>query len=65
MDITTLTQIVSSVGFPIAACFALGWYIYKIQIKTNDIIQKNTEVLNELAILIREFITRNDDNNSF
>lgn len=65
MDITTLTQIISSVGFPIAACFALAWYIYKIQMKTNDIIQKNTDVLNELALLIRDFIARSHDDNSF
>lgn len=65
MELNTITQIVSSVGFPIAACFALAWYIYKIQIKTNDIIQKNTEVLNELALLIREFISRSHEDNSF
>ena len=27
MDVNTITQLISSVGFPIAACFAMGWFI--------------------------------------
>ena len=27
MDITAITQVITSVGFPIAACLLMGWYI--------------------------------------
>lgn len=28
MDVSTLTQLINGVGFPIVACGAMGWYIY-------------------------------------
>jgi septal ring factor EnvC (AmiA/AmiB activator) len=30
MDITLLLEMIATVGFPIVACIALGWFIYKI-----------------------------------
>jgi len=27
MDITAFTQLISSVGFPIACCIFMGWYV--------------------------------------
>ena len=30
MDISVLTQLIASVGFPIVACIALGFFIYKL-----------------------------------
>lgn len=40
--------IISSVGFPIAMCGALCWYVYKVQTKLTDIINANTSAIREL-----------------
>lgn len=40
--------IISSVGFPIAMCSALCWYVYKVQTKLTDIINANTSAIREL-----------------
>lgn len=29
MDVTTITQLIGSLGFPIACCVALFWYMIK------------------------------------
>ena len=34
MDISTLTELITSLGFPIAVCVAMGFFIYKIYIKS-------------------------------
>lgn len=60
MEIDTLTQFVSAVGFPIAMCAALFYYMIKQNDKhdkeigelTNTISQ-NTNVLTELTTLIK------------
>lgn len=30
MEITTVLELISTLGFPIAACLLMGWFIYKI-----------------------------------
>ena len=30
MDVTVILEIIGTLGFPIAVCIALGWFIYKI-----------------------------------
>lgn len=30
MEVATITEIITTLGFPIALCIALGWFIYKI-----------------------------------
>lgn len=30
MDIAVVLELIGTVGFPIAVCIALGWFIYKI-----------------------------------
>ena len=42
MNIGDLTQIVSTVGFPIAMCFILAWYV-----KTRD--ESHTEQINRIT----------------
>lgn len=46
----SLVQIVSSVGFPIAMCGALCWYIYTVQNKLQELVQHNTEAIRELIL---------------
>jgi len=31
MDVSTVTQIITNLGFPVAVCCILFWYAYKIQ----------------------------------
>lgn len=61
MDINAFTQIVSTVGFPIAACFAMFWYMtkqtetHKIEVDgLKDALNANTIVLTELKQLISD-----------
>lgn len=41
MDMASLAQLISSFGFPIVACLAMGWYI-------NDTNNKHREEIKEL-----------------
>ena len=42
MDVNAVTTLISSVGFPIVVSLFLFYYIYKMQEKTNETIQKST-----------------------
>lgn len=62
MDIATITQLISGVGFPIAMCMMMGWYIMSINKQnTNDIkaletaINNNTLVIQKLADKMEEW----------
>lgn len=46
MDVSTITTLISSVGFPIFTTLVLFYYIYKQQEKTNDTINKLSETIN-------------------
>lgn len=55
MDISTIVQIVSSLGFPIACCVAMFWQNNKLNeshkeetTKLNEAINNNTIALNHL-----------------
>lgn len=45
-DITTF---ISNVGFPIACCAALFWYVYKQQDKMRESLDNNTTALTKLV----------------
>ena len=60
-----LTEFIANVGFPIACCAALFWYVNKKdeqhyneleQLKVT--VNQNTEILKELKILISAFISK-------
>ena len=60
MDITTITTIISNVGFPIAACFAMWSMLQKLTEKhkdevdsLRDALAKNTEAIVELKTIIQ------------
>lgn len=54
MDITAITQLISGVGFPIAACIMI-WYSYnKVLERVLDAIQANTTALIELSAKIQK-----------
>ena len=36
MDITAITQLITTLGFPIVAVIAMAWFIYQIYVKTTE-----------------------------
>ena len=63
MDIDSVTQLVSNVGFPVAVCIGLFFYMEKQNErhqhetdKLNETVQSNTKVLTELCTLIKTLI---------
>lgn len=63
MDIDSVTQLVSNVGFPVTVCIALFFYMEKQNErhqqetdKLNETVQSNTKVLTELCTLIKTLI---------
>lgn len=63
MDIDSVIQLVSNVGFPVAVCIALFFYMERQNErhqqetdKLNETVQSNTKVLTELCTLIKTLI---------
>lgn len=63
MDIDSVAQLVSNVGFPAAVCIALFFYMEKQNErhqqetdKLNETVQSNTKVLTELCTLIKTLV---------
>lgn len=61
MEMESIVQIVSSIGFPIVACVGMGWFIKYIMDRhmeeTNGlrtVIQENTKILESLKQLIAD-----------
>lgn len=50
MSIQDITTLITTVGFPIAACIALFWQ----NIKMSETIQNNTAAILELTTIIKE-----------
>lgn len=57
-SMTDITNLITSVGFPIVACGALFWYIVKAQKETTEIIRQNTSVIEKLHGAIAELTER-------
>ena len=51
---TTIPQIVSSLGFPIAACIAMAWYVKYITDKHDKEIDKVTNALNNNTLALQK-----------
>lgn len=54
-------QIVSSVGFPIAMCGILCYYIFKVETKLIDSINQNTLTLSRLIDKIALYLGEEED----
>lgn len=59
MDMSTISQLISTIGFPIAVCLICFWYINKIQEQHKSEIgeltkalNNNTQVMQHLADMI-------------
>ena len=54
MDVGTVTQIVSTVGFAIAMCVTLLWYIKDITDKHKQETEEFTKALNNNTIVLQK-----------
>lgn len=54
MDVATITQIVSTVGFPITMCVALLWYIKELSDKHKQETEKFTVALNNNTLVLQK-----------
>lgn len=67
MDFATIETFITSVGFPIAMCLLLFYYMQKSDEKHEEEIKSltatitaNTQVLTELTTMIKTFIDKED-----
>ena len=58
MDITALTQIISTVGFPIAACIGLFWYMSKQTENHKEETDKLKQAIDNNTIIITKLYER-------
>lgn len=56
MSIQDITTLITTVGFPIAACIALFWQ----NIRMSETIQNNTSAILELTTIIKERLPDGD-----
>lgn len=57
MDVQTITQIISTLGFPIAVCIYMAWDRHTSQQEVVKALENNTNALN----LILEHMRKEDD----
>lgn len=65
MDITTITQFISTLGFPIAVCIICFWYINKREEQHKDEITQLSAAINNNTLVMQKLVDRlgdNDDN---
>ena len=60
-DIVTL---ISTVGFPIAACLGMGWYITKTQESLRKVVEENTKAVLLLTERLQKGIENNESKRS-
>lgn len=56
MDVQSITTIITTVGFPIAVCLILFWYINKIQEQHKAETDKLAEALNNNTLVMQELV---------
>lgn len=54
MDISTVTSLIGSLGFPIACCIALFYQLHKSDENHKEEMQKVTEALNQNTMAITQ-----------
>lgn len=54
MDVNTISQIISNIGFPVAVCLICFWYINKLDETHREEVNKLTEALNNNTLVMKE-----------
>lgn len=62
MDITTVSQVISSVGFPIVMCIMLFVQMVKGVNSLKDCINNNTQVLTKLVMKLEKLEMEGNNN---
>ena len=57
MDIGAITQLIGSLGFPIACCIALFWQNQKMSEKHDEELKSITEAINNNTLALTELAT--------
>ena len=60
MDASSIVTIVSQVGFPIAMCLVMAWYIKYTNDQHKEEIDKITEALNKNTLAVQKLCERMD-----
>lgn len=60
MDMTAVTQAVSTLGFPIVMCGAMFWYMVKEKDSHKEEMNSVTEALNNNTIMLQKLCDRLD-----
>lgn len=58
MDTSTITQIISSLGFPIACCVAMFWQNNKLTVSHKEEVSKLNEAINNNTIALNHIIDK-------
>lgn len=64
MDVDTITALISSLGFPIVVCVALGWYIVYRDKQTNAEMESLKETIDNNTLVIQKLTDKIDCINS-
>lgn len=56
MDVQSITTVITTVGFPIAVCLILFWYINKIQEQHKAETDKLAEALNNNTLVMQQLV---------
>lgn len=60
MDVATITSLISSLGFPVVVCIALGWYIVYRDRQTNAEMQSLKETIENNTLVIQKLTDKID-----
>lgn len=61
LDINTVTQFVSTLGFPIAVCLICFWYINKREEQHKDEVTELAKAINNNTIVMQKLVDRLGD----
>lgn len=58
MDYTTLGTFIQQLGFPVAVCVALFWYLVKTEAGHKEEIQKLSDAVNNNTLVMQKLLDR-------
>ena len=58
MNIDSIMQIITTVGFPICCCMAMGWYISKQAAQHKEEMNAMAEAINKNTLVMEKLLTK-------
>ena len=65
MDVSTMSELISTIGFPIAVCLICFWYINKKDSENKEAVEKMTEAIQNNTMVVQRLLDRLTDRNDF